>query len=167
MKLTAKTADGELQIELENDGTSARALIDGREYHVSISEPEPGVYLLMHDSRVFEAAVSRTGKDEPLKVNIRGKVHEVEIVDPRRLRSTAAADAAADGTVEIKTAMPGKVVRVIAAEGDEVEKGQGVVVVEAMKMQNELRAPKTGVVRSIRVTEGQTVAAGDVLAVIS
>ncbi|QYO67495.1 biotin/lipoyl-containing protein [Leptolyngbya sp. 7M] len=74
--------------------------------------------------------------------------------------------AVADGVVELKTAMPGKVVRVIVAEGDEVKKGDGILVVEAMKMQNEMRSPKNGTVKTISVAEGSTVAAGDILAVI-
>ncbi|HSB13592.1 MAG TPA: acetyl-CoA carboxylase biotin carboxyl carrier protein subunit, partial [Bryobacteraceae bacterium] len=62
--------------------------------------------------------------------------------------------------------MPGKVVRVLAAEGDLVEAGQGLLVVEAMKMQNEVKAPKAGRVAALAAREGGTVAAGDVLAVI-
>ena len=62
--------------------------------------------------------------------------------------------------------MPGKVVRLIASIGDLVEKGDAVLVVEAMKMQNDLKAPKAGVVKEIKVSEGTTVSAGDVLAVI-
>ena len=71
-----------------------------------------------------------------------------------------------EGVVEIKTMMPGKVVRLLKVKGDTVEKGEAVLVVEAMKMQNDLKAPKAGVVREIRVEEGSTVSAGDVLAVI-
>ena len=62
--------------------------------------------------------------------------------------------------------MPGKVVRILVAEGDEVEKGKGVLVVEAMKMQNEIKSPKKGVVKKLSAAEGSAVNAGDVLAVI-
>ncbi|MBA2621364.1 MAG: biotin/lipoyl-binding protein, partial [Acidobacteria bacterium] len=71
-----------------------------------------------------------------------------------------------DGAAEIKTAMPGKVVRVLAVEGAEIKAGDGVLIVEAMKMQNEMKAPKDGIVKEIRVVEGATVNAGDVLAII-
>ena len=62
--------------------------------------------------------------------------------------------------------MPGKVVRVLVAEGDAVQKGDGVIVVEAMKMQNEMKSPKDGVVSKIKIAEGDTVSAGDILVVI-
>ena len=71
-----------------------------------------------------------------------------------------------DGIAEIKTAMPGKVVRVLVEVGSEVEKGDGIVVVEAMKMQNELKSPKDGVVKEIKFVDGSTVNTGDILAVI-
>ena len=62
--------------------------------------------------------------------------------------------------------MPGKVVRIIAEAGAAVQKGDGIIVVEAMKMQNEMKSPKDGVVKEIRVSEGSTVNAGEVLVVI-
>jgi len=62
--------------------------------------------------------------------------------------------------------MPGKVVRILLEAGSEVKKGDGVLVVEAMKMQNEMKSPKDGIVRELRSTEGSTVNAGDVLVVI-
>jgi biotin carboxyl carrier protein len=91
---------------------------------------------------------------------------EVTLVDPKRLRGAGAAGGSTDGLAEIKTLMPGKVVRLIAQPGDEVAKGDPVLVVEAMKMQNDLKSPKAGVVKEIRVVEGATVGSGDVLAVI-
>jgi biotin carboxyl carrier protein len=81
----------------------------------------------------------------------------------RAANAGAAGDAA---TAEIKTAMPGKVVRILTAVGEEIKRGEGVIIVEAMKMQNEMKAPKDGIVKEIRVEEGATVNAGDVLAVI-
>ncbi len=62
--------------------------------------------------------------------------------------------------------MPGKVVRVLVAEGNEIEAGAGVLVVEAMKMQNEVKSPKKGIIQKILVSEGATVSAGDVLAIV-
>jgi biotin carboxyl carrier protein len=72
----------------------------------------------------------------------------------------------ADGASEIKTAMPGKLVRVLVEVGAEIKKGEPVLVVEAMKMQNEMKSPKDGIVKEIRFAEGATVNAGDVLAII-
>jgi biotin carboxyl carrier protein len=97
---------------------------------------------------------------------LRGRHYEVALVDPKRLRSAQSQGGDHTGAAEIVSPMPGKIVRVLVKPGDKVEAGAGVVVVEAMKMQNEMKAPKAGTVVSIEVTEGATVNAGDVLAVI-
>ena len=73
---------------------------------------------------------------------------------------------AAEGPQQVVSAMPGKVVRLLVGEGDEVEQGQGLVVVEAMKMENEIAAPRAGTVRSVPIAPGQAVEGGAVLAVI-
>ena len=85
------------------------------------------------------------------------------IIDPKRLRSAGDNHDHMDGRAEIKTAMPGKVVRILVESGAEVAKGDGIIVVEAMKMQNELKSPKDGIVREIRAADGDTVNAGEVL----
>jgi biotin carboxyl carrier protein len=92
--------------------------------------------------------------------------HKAEVRDPRSLQSRRSAGGEGEGTRKILAAMPGKVVRVLVKERDPVEAGQGVVVVEAMKMQNELKSPKQGAVQKILVAEGASVNAGDVLLLI-
>jgi len=82
------------------------------------------------------------------------------------LRSTHSASTQHAGAAEIVSPMPGKIVRVLVEVGTQVETGTGIVVVEAMKMQNEMKSPKAGVVVSINAETGATVNAGDVLAVI-
>src|SRR5437763_13236236 len=89
-----------------------------------------------------------------------------EVRDPRSLGARRAKAASHDGPKKIKAPMPGKVVRIIAAEGTKVESGQGVIVIEAMKMQNELKSPKTGTVKKVLTSVGATVNAGDALAEI-
>jgi biotin carboxyl carrier protein len=88
------------------------------------------------------------------------------IIDPKRLRSGQSSAVHHTGAAEIVSPMPGKIVRILVAEGANVAAGAGIIVVEAMKMQNEMKAPKAGVVVSINAAEGATVSAGDVLAVI-
>lgn len=161
MKLTAQLGEEKHEIQVNRDGNRITADIDGRSYELEASEPESGVYLLKHENRVFEVYVSPDGM-----VNVGGHQLEIKISDPKRLRGARGDAEHGDGTAEIKTAMPGKIVRILVAEGDEVEKGDGVIVVEAMKMQNEMKAPKAGVVRQISVKEGDTVNAGDILTVI-
>lgn len=143
------------------------AKIDGREYDLEVSEPEPNVFLFKENGKIHEFFVAPgPSADLPTVVSSRLGDVEVDLIDPKRLRGSGAAGGAAVGLAEIKTLMPGKVVRLVAQPGEEVEKGDPVLVVEAMKMQNDLKAPKAGTVKEIRVAEGATVSAGDVLALI-
>jgi biotin carboxyl carrier protein len=126
---------------------------------VSIVEVEPGVYSVIDGLESWEVRVAGN------EYAIGGHHFLVEIDDPRQWkRSKRAADA--HSRVFIAAAMPGKVVRVLAAVGDEVVAGQGIIVVEAMKMQNELKAPRDGRVTAIDVKENDSVNAGAVLATI-
>ena len=167
MKLQAQIGEDRHEVEIERDGNNLSARIDGREYELDISEPEPGVYLIKHNGKVYEATLSPSSTSgEPTHIRIGPDEYEVVLTDPKRLRGAGRGSDHADGLAEIKTAMPGKVVRILVEVGDEVSKGDGVLVVEAMKMQNELKSPKHGVVKEIRVIESATVAAGDILATI-
>ncbi|MEP7213620.1 MAG: biotin/lipoyl-containing protein [Acidobacteriota bacterium] len=167
MKLNAEIAENKHEIEIKREGERVFANIDGREYDVEVSEPEPGVYLIKNAGKVYEVSISQDASAPGvMNASLENHTFPVRITDPKRLRGAADADGVLDGPAEIKTAMPGKVVRVLVAAGAEVEKGDGVVVVEAMKMQNELKAPKSGKIKEIRVSEGSTVAAGETLGTV-
>lgn len=167
MKLIAEIGDEKHEVELKREGKRVVASVDGRAYELEASEPEPNVYLLKHEGRICEIKVSRgTNPEGTVNARVRENELEITLIDPKRLRGGRAADAHAAGSAEIRTAMPGKVVKIIAATGAEIKKGDSVIVVEAMKMQNEMKSPKDGVVKEIRAAEGATVNAGDVLAVI-
>lgn len=163
MKLQAELDDKKHDIEFKLENGSVVASVDGRGYELEVSEPEPGVFLFKHEGRIYQAVVSTTAAGTS-NVRIGRSDLEISVIDPKRLRAAGGGGDHADGVAEIKTAMPGKVVRVLVSQGDAVEKGDGIVVVEAMKMQNELKSPKAGVVKEIRAVDGATVAAGDVLA---
>jgi biotin carboxyl carrier protein len=167
MKLKALIGDREedLVIKLGNGRVSAE--IGGRVYELEVREPQPGSYLFFRNTEVHECRVSqRATSKEAFEVSIRGRSYEVTIVDPKRLRSGQNSDRHHQGVAQILAPMPGKIVRVQTEAGAAVEKGAGVVVVEAMKMQNEMKSPRAGRVVSINVKSGDTVNAGDVLAVI-
>ncbi len=167
MKLHAEIGDDKHEIEIKHGEGKIVADVDGRKYELEASEPEPGVILFKHDNRVYEAVIiNSTMAGDPMHVRIGEREYAIRLIDPKRLRSTGGNTDSADGIVEIKTAMPGKVVRILVTPGAVLEKGDGVLVVEAMKMQNELKAPKAGTVKEVRVEEGATVAAGDILATI-
>jgi biotin carboxyl carrier protein len=167
MKLQAEITGENHEIEIRRDGSKVFARIDEREYELEASEVEPNVFLFKHDERIYELFVEpRIDKNAPFNVKVKNHEFNIEIFDPKRLGGSKSAGASADGLVEIKTAMPGKVVRVLAEAGAEIKAGEGVIVVEAMKMQNELKSPKDGRVSEIRFTEGATVNAGEILAII-
>jgi len=136
---------------------------DGPISEAQVEVPEPGVYSVLMDGRSYDARVEE--HPDSLIIVIDGYRFEAEVRDPRRW-SRKSAGRGADGIQTVAAPMPGKVVRVLVAPGDAVEPGQGLVVVEAMKMQNELKASRAGRVRTVAVKEGATVAAGDVLATI-
>ena len=167
MKLNAQIGDKQYNVEIKEEDGRLEADIDGRLYVLDSSEPEANVLLLKNEGKVFEAFVSPSS-DQTLPVQVRVGTHEFDILltDPKRLRSSAGAGQDTDGRAEIKTAMPGKVVRILKAVGEAVSKGEGVMVVEAMKMQNEMKSPKDGSVMEIRVSEGDTVIAGETLVVV-
>ena len=167
MKLHAEVGKERHEVEVRREGSKVFAKVDDREYELEVSEPESNVFSLKHNGKIFEVFVTPPATPGgPFAASLGSSEFAVRLTDPKRLRGSASTDHDAHGTAEIRSAMPGKVVRVLVEPGAEVEKGSGVIVVEAMKMQNELKAPKVGFVKEIRVGEGETVNAGDVLVVI-
>ena len=163
MKYEAKIDNGQVAITIEERDGMVSASVDDRLYEVRVVQPEPGVYVICSGDDVYEARVSAGDRDR-MQVNLRGRMFDVDIIDRKHRRP--ATEHTAEGRQHLTSPMPGKVVRVLLTAGDEVEAGQGVVVVEAMKMQNEIKSPKAGRVVEIRVNEGETVSANQVLAVV-
>ena len=167
MKLKARIGDTEEDLILKVEDGRVAAEIAGRVYSLEVREPLPGGFLFFRDTEVHECLVSERAKSkEEFDVSVRGRSYAVTIIDPKRLRSGQNSDRHDHGVTKILAPMPGKVVRVQLEAGASVEKGVGIVVVEAMKMQNEMKSPRAGVVVSINVKPGDTVNAGDVLAVV-
>jgi biotin carboxyl carrier protein len=137
--------------------------LDGREVEVDAVLARPDVLSLRVANKAYEIRSERVANELYLWVG--SARFAVEARDPRSLRGrTRAGDD--HGTRKIVAPMPGKVVRLLVREGDEVETGAGVVVVEAMKMQNEIKSPKKGTVKKVLVSEGAAVNAGDVLVIV-
>ena len=128
-----------------------------------IAAAEPGVYSVLLEGRSYEARIEQSGGCVIVFIN--GHRFEVEIRDPRRW-SGKIGKPGGDGRSNVASPMPGKIVRLLVAAGETVTAGQGLLVVEAMKMQNELKSPKKGTIQKILVREGATVNAGDVLAIV-
>jgi biotin carboxyl carrier protein len=164
MKLELDVNGTQRHIEILESGPGCRFRLDGGvERSAGIEMAEPCVYSVLMDGRSYEARVEE--RPEGLVVVIDGNRFEIAVRDPRR-RSRRAASTGAGGAQAVTSPMPGKVVRVLVAVGDVVQAGQGLVVVEAMKMQNEMKAPSDGTVLTVAAKEGATVAAGEVLATI-
>ena len=161
MKLQAELNQQKHELEIKCEGGKVFANIDDRHYELEASEVEKDVYLFKFNHQIYQIYVSPNGI-----VNVGNHQFEIVITDPKRLRGSRGAGEQTDGAAEIKTAMPGKVVRILVELGAEIKQGEGVIVVEAMKMQNEMKAPKDGIIKEIRVAEGATVNAGDILVVI-
>src|SRR5579862_601414 len=149
MKLDLMINGREESIEIS--GSRCR-IGDGPEREASVEKPQPGVYSVLLEGLSYQARV------ENGVVTVNGFRFEIEARDPRRWNRQSRGGAHS-GAQSIKAPMPGKVVRVLVAVGDEVEAGQGIVVVEAMKMQNEMKAPRAGKVIGIAATVGATVTA--------
>jgi biotin carboxyl carrier protein len=163
MKLLLKSGHEEQEIEILAPAPECRFRLGGVEREASVAMPEPGVYSVLLEGRSYEARVERT--DRATVVTADGYRFEIQVRDPRRWSRQAGARGG-EGSETLTAPMPGKVVRVLAAAGDAVEAGQGILVVEAMKMQNELKTTRSGRVTAVHAQEGATVAAGEPLATI-
>ena len=165
MRLTAEVAGDHHELSIRREGTRLTAEIDERRYTLEARETGGGVYLLIADGRVYECRVER--ERAAFNVRIGSHVYSIALSDPKRLRGAQESGVHdGGGSAQIVAPMPGKVVRVLVPAGAQVEAGDGLVVVEAMKMQNEMKSPRAGVVTAIHAEVGATVNAGDVLVIV-
>jgi len=139
--------------------------IDGERIEADVAEVSSGVYSILIDGRAFEARVEAAPAG--VRVVVGGREYSAAVSDPRQWRRNRGAAREAEGRQQVLAPMPGKIVRVLAQAGEPVSAGQGLVVVEAMKMQNEVRSPKSGTVERLLVAEGQAVNAGEILVIVS
>jgi biotin carboxyl carrier protein len=161
-----------VKYEIVIDGKAATLLADGGcleyqaeggtaiQHKYSAAPCGDGRWSVLIEGRSY--AVALLGADG---VSVNGRVFQVEVFDPRSLRGRRSA-AEGSGPQTVAAHMPGRVIRVLVETGQEVEAGQGLVVVEAMKMQNEMKSPRAGRVVEVRAAAGATVSAGDILVVI-
>ncbi len=167
---TLPGADGEqAKISVESLGDSGyRVTLDGETMELRARRVGAREYHLLHEGRSVNALVSGAGPE--VLVHLDGEATAVQLLDERQAARLAAdggaGGRAADGTVAINAPMPGQVVKCLVAEGDAVHRGQGLVVVEAMKMENELRSSVDGTIKAFKVAEGDNVDAGECLLLI-
>lgn len=159
------SGDREFHVAVKADGNTIQVRLGDREVTVDAVSVDPGLYSLLIDGRSYEVDVLE--REENLIVLVKGQAFPVGVQDEgyRSLRETRSSRARG-GRRTVAAPIPGKVVRHLVRPGDQVKAGDGVIVVEAMKMENELKSPVAGVVQEIRVPEGAVVAGGEILVVI-
>ena len=171
MKFSARLQRGsksiEQEVELiahENANGVRRFRIGSLTAEANCEEITPGVYSLLLNGRKYEAHVSMhpgdaSGVATPYRITVDQRRYLVELNDPRRWRRSGSS-IEAEGPQEIVAPMPGKIVKILVTEGQEVSRDQGLLVMEAMKMQNELRAPRAGRIERVYMEEGRGVESG-------
>ena len=141
-------------VKVARDGPDYVVDVDGQTHHIQAKKLGSALHLLVA-GKSYDAGLVRT--ETGWEVDLVGTAHAVDVVDPRR-KALRMASGTGDGLM--KSSMPGRVVSVLVSEGEEVSQGQPVLVLEAMKMENELKAPIDGTVAAIHVADGETVDAG-------
>ena len=162
MKFTARVGEQDVEVVIERREDRFRVEVDGEVHDVDARALQGDFHSLIVDGRSWEVSVEPDG--ERFLVRRGPSAVEVLLTDPGR--QARRSEGGPSGPREIRASMPGRVVRVLVGEGDTVAAGQGVVVVEAMKMENELGSPGAGRVAAVRVTTGQAVEAGALLAIV-
>ena len=161
MRYIVTVAGKRFEVELEADGAS----VDGRPLEVTLGHAERSpVRGVVVGAEAYRIVGERTGRDR-WKIGLHGRSHDVEVIDERAMaiRELAGSGAGPAGPKPIVAPMPGMVVKVEVGEGDQVRAGQGIVIVEAMKMENELRASGPGRVARVHVRRGDAVAKDQIL----
>lgn len=165
MKFEIELGDTSHAVEIPRLERSLHALIDGRSVSADAIEIARGTYSILIDGQSFEVRVERFA--DALRVTVGGSEYTARVRDPRKWQRNRNAALSSEARQKILAPMPGRIVRILVAHGDSVATGQGLVVVEAMKMQNEVRSPKSGSVERLLVKEGQAVNAGETIAIIA
>jgi biotin carboxyl carrier protein len=150
------------RVDLVRDGEGWACKLDGVQVPLNVVTTQAGTLSILLDGKSYEVKQEVTAAGN--NVVLGNQRFAAVVRDPRSLQSRRVTDAGGQGPRKITAPMPGKVVRIMAAVGDEVEAGQAVIVIEAMKMQNELKSPKKGVLKKLSVAEGAAVEAGQALA---
>jgi biotin carboxyl carrier protein len=146
--------------------TAYEVTIDGQTVHVDAARSGKTIYSIIENGRQFEVIVDETGA-HGFDVLVGGQLLHLQAFDERSRLLAATAKASASGPQRVEAEMPGKVVKISAPVGTPVQEGQGVVILEAMKMENEIKSPVDGVVSEVGVSEGQTVESGALLFVVT
>jgi biotin carboxyl carrier protein len=166
VQLASPTGTRDHTVDLERTGDQWRIILDGEPVEADVAEISPNTLSILLRGESHEIRVARSS-DGLLKVQTGLREFSAEVTDQRSWRGRRLSHVEAEGRQQITAPMAGKVVRLLVKSGESVEVGQGLLVVEAMKMQNEIRSTKSGTVERLLAEEGQAVNAGQTLVWIS
>ena len=159
------TINGQMRrVELLRQNGGWQCKLDGRELALDVVVISPDIISIVYEGKSFEARRDQTSVAQ--RIWIQGESYVAEVNDPRSFSGRKKRAGQEDGPRKLTAPMPGKVVRVLLSDASEVESGQGILVIEAMKMQNEIKSPKKGTIQKILVQAGASVNAGDLLAIV-
>lgn len=166
MAFIARLGERIYNVEIEEiDKSLYRVAVDGNEFLVDGKRTGHSNYSLIIENRSFEVDVD-IAEDE-YRILVDGRSYHIHLVDERRVRLGGfQSGVQPQGRQEVWMPMPGKVIAVLVGEGEKVEKGQGLAIVEAMKMENEVQSPISGEVKEVKVKAGDSLEAGTVLVVV-
>jgi biotin carboxyl carrier protein len=165
MKLEIEFGTNGHRVEIARTEREVECTIDGEAFKANVVEIASGIYSILIAGQSLEVRVERFG--EGLRIGVGESAYDARVRDPRKWERNRGSAVSSDGRQHVMAPMPGRVVRVLVKTGEAVSMGQGIVVIEAMKMQNDVRSPKSGTVERLPVKEGQAVNAGDTIAVIA
>jgi biotin carboxyl carrier protein len=166
MKIEVRIDNARRSVELTRDANRWRITLDGEPLEADAVAIAPNIYSILLNGKSFEVRVT-PAPTGALSLQTDHQEFTAELLDPRAWRARRHGALEAEGRQQVVAPMPGKIIRVLVQAGEKVEAGQGLIVVEAMKMQNEIRSPKSGTVQRLQAKEGQPVNAGEVLAWIN
>jgi biotin carboxyl carrier protein len=165
MGYVATIGDEDIKVAVQEAGVNQyRVTVGDREYVVDAQQVQPGLWSILHGQGSFEVDVAARGDDYEVLVD--GDCYMFSLMNEQRRALMRAGGMGAAGKAMIAAPMPGKVVKILVNEGEEVKADQGVIVVEAMKMENELRSAVSGKVKEIFVKEGEVVESGAKLVLV-
>jgi len=143
-----------------------KVLLGGKEYQVDYLEPRNNLLSLIIDGRSYEVDMDAADNSDMYGVDVLGDHFEIEVIEEKRKKLARKMSAGPSGRQEIKSPMSGIVWKILVKEGELVESGQVLIILEAMKMKNEIKAPLAGCVSALKAREGVPVATSDLLCVV-
>ena len=166
MKYVAILLGKEMEVEIVKKGNQYCLTIENKSFTVDAFRPRPQSLAMLVEGKSYEVGLERR-ENNTFSVSLYNDIIDLELVDARRFQGgRQIRSSAASGPLKVTAPMPGKIVKLTVSEQMVVQEGDPLLVMEAMKMQNEIKAPKTGTVSRIQVQEGEPVSLSQTLLIL-